>query len=211
MGTIFTYQFWESEEEQNHRHMSKKRDFFVGAMFSTIGSFIGILTLVALDTLFKPDMMVIGSFGAQAVLIFATPMAPLAQPWNCLVGNMIGAFIGVSIRMLVAKPIYVTLGLAVSLTIGLQTLTFSLHPPGGATAFIAVCLKDYLKDVGFMYIVFPTLIGSVIHVFVAIVSNQLAKCVGVENRAYPKSWFPDEVKDGFQFMRQCCPKRRSCT
>ncbi len=169
----------------------------LNAMFSVVGSFLGILTLSGLnsflDGIYGNRWWTIGSFGAQAVLIFAAPTAPFSQPWNCFVGNIAGAFVGVTIRILVPDPKYLSVALAVSITIGLQHLTYSLHPPGGATAFIAVIAKDGMEKIGYLFIILA-LAGSVVHVLVAIFTNAVAKCVGVPKRTYPTFIIPDEIK-----------------
>ena len=44
------------------------------------------------------NTMLVASFGAQAVLLFAAPYVPLAQPWSCIGGNTIAAAVGVVVR-----------------------------------------------------------------------------------------------------------------
>lgn len=109
-----------------------------------IGAFLGILTLAKLDhsnafthtQLEESDaVMIVGSFGAQAVLLFAAPAAPLAQPWNCIVGNGISAFVGVSSYKLFTDVFdsdltWVAAACAVSISIALMLYTKSVHPPG---------------------------------------------------------------------------------
>ena len=94
-------------------------------LWSTLGSFVGILTLTLLHRFWclvdtEDLMMIIGSFGAQAVLVFGAPGAPLAQPWNCIVGNTLSAFIGVTLEQISSATI-------ASLRGGARV------PPGGAT------------------------------------------------------------------------------
>ena len=94
-------------------------------LWSTVGSFVGILTLTLLHRFWclvdtEDLMMIIGSFGAQAVLVFGAPGAPLAQPWNCIVGNTLSAFIGVTLEQISSATI-------ASLRGGARV------PPGGAT------------------------------------------------------------------------------
>ena len=79
-------------------------------LWSTVGSFVGILTLTLLHRFWclvdtEDLMMIIGSFGAQAVLVFGAPGAPLAQPWNCIVGNTLSAFIGVTLEQISSATI----------------------------------------------------------------------------------------------------------
>lgn len=108
---------------------------------SFVGSFIGILILSRIDKIFAFDnidkVMIVGSFGAQATLIFATPSSPLAQPWNCIVGNGLSGIIGVSIYKLFDGPFgpiedtfWLASACAVAISIAFMQLTRSLHPPG---------------------------------------------------------------------------------
>lgn len=75
--------------------------------------------------------------GASAVLVFAVPASPLAQPWPVIGGNTISAIIGLICAALIHEP-FLALGVAVGLAIGAMSLTRCLHPPGGAAALTAV-------------------------------------------------------------------------
>ena len=74
---------------------------FYAVLYSLVNSFLGVLLLSRIDKIFVVEeidlIMIVGSFGAQATLVFAAPTSPLAQPWNCVLGNGISSFIGVSI------------------------------------------------------------------------------------------------------------------
>jgi CBS-domain-containing membrane protein len=122
--------------------------------------------------------MVIGSFGASAVLIYAAIDSPLAQPRNLIGGHLISAIIAVLIYQLMGRSDF-TLALAVSLAIVAMLATNTLHPPGGATALIAVDSQQ-----GFMFVLTPVLAGVLIMLLVAIVVNNLSS-----ERSYPKRWF----------------------
>lgn len=77
----------------------------------------------------------VAAFGASAVLVFAVPARPLAQPWSVIGGNIISAIIGLALGMLVPEPV-VAAGLAVGLAIAVMTFARCLHPPGGACALL---------------------------------------------------------------------------
>ena len=81
------------------------------AIVSWIGSFTGVITLFVITYAFElipglKDYWIVenwvvggaGAFGAQSVLVFALPANPASQPWNCVFGSIISAFIGVSFR-----------------------------------------------------------------------------------------------------------------
>jgi CBS domain-containing membrane protein len=73
--------------------------------------------------------------GASAVLVFALPASPLAQPWPVLGGNMLSAMTGLAVAHFVPY-VPVAAALAVALAIGVMSVTRCLHPPGGACAMM---------------------------------------------------------------------------
>lgn len=105
-----------------------------------VGALIGI-TLVGLGgALAHGDgghaPWIIAPIGASAVLLFAVPASPMSQPWPIIGGNCLSAAAGYAVAR-AAGDHAVAVGVAVALSIGLMSLTRSLHPPGGATALTA--------------------------------------------------------------------------
>lgn len=80
---------------------------------------------------------IVAPIGASAVLLFAVPASPLAQPWSIVGGNCLSALVGIAAAMLIGEPI-VAAAVAVSLAILTMSLLRCLHPPGGAVALSAV-------------------------------------------------------------------------
>ena len=76
--------------------------------------------------------------------------------------------------------IWLTAPLAVSLSILMMQLTNTLHPPGGATALVAVIGSEKIKTLGYVYVLSPVLTGTLIIFVVAFVINNL-----VLHRDYP--------------------------
>lgn len=74
--------------------------------------------------------------------------------------------------------------LAVSVAIAAMLVTKTLHPPGGATALIAVIGSEKIHELGFLYAFIPAGGGAVILLVVALLANNLSK-----NRRYPEYWF----------------------
>ncbi len=77
----------------------------------------------------------VAPLGASAVLVFAVPASPLAQPWPVVAGNLISAAIGIGVGMYTGSAMLAP-GLAVGLAIAVMTFTRCLHPPGGACALL---------------------------------------------------------------------------
>ena len=78
-------------------------------------------------------IMIIGSFGASAVLIYGAIKSPLAQPRNLLGGHVFSALIGVTCYQLLDSHLWLAAAVAVATAIAFMHATKTLHPPGGAT------------------------------------------------------------------------------
>jgi CBS domain-containing membrane protein len=148
-----------------------------------LGAFAGIALLAGLVGLF-PDMklLVIGSFGATAVLLFASPRAPFAQPRNLIGGHLISALVGVACYRYLPEQAYLQEAAAVATAIALMQLTRTVHPPGGATALIAVIGGDRIHGMSWGYVM-PVMIGAVLLMLVALLSNNLYRW-----GSYPERW-----------------------
>ena len=148
-----------------------------------IGSFIGIGIIAYLQTLQLPvaDVVyLIGSFGASSVLVYGVIESPLAQPRNLLGGHVVSATIGVTIQQFLPDILWIAAPLAVSLSIVFMQITKTLHPPGGATALIAVTGSVELKNLGYWYVLSPVLTGVLILFFTALIFNNMTS-----SRKYP--------------------------
>lgn len=153
-----------------------------------LGSFTGIGLIGALNSHFftlHDNLFLIGSFGASSVLIYGIINSPLAQPRNLIGGHLICAFVGVTIQFLIPEG-WLAAGLAVSLSIVMMQITKTLHPPGGATALIAVIGSEKIKALGYLYLLSPILSGVLILFLVALFFNNITS-----HRKYPinKSWY----------------------
>ncbi|WP_421272157.1 HPP family protein [Aeromonas taiwanensis] len=114
----------------------------------------------------------IAPMGASAVLLFAAPASPLAQPWSILVGNGVSALMGVLSAGLV-PDLTIASALAVMLAIAAMFLTRSLHPPGGAVALTAVIGGEGIRALGVGYVLLPVLLNSSLLLAMGLVYNRL--------------------------------------
>lgn len=146
-------------------------------LITFLGAFIGITVLGILLLVYKAPMLV-APLGATAVLVFGIPDAPLAQPRNVIFGNTLSAIIGV-LTYQVCGITWWSVALGTSLALIVMLLTKTTHPPGGATALLAI-----LNGASPMYIFAPMLSGSVILVLLAVLVNNLSP-----NRNYPRYWY----------------------
>ena len=158
-----------------------------GELFwSWIGSVLGIGACGWLSShYFEPrDLsLLIGSFGASAVLVYGAIKSPLAQPRNLIGGHVISGLVGVACWQVFGATLWVAAALAVSLAIVAMLATKSLHPPGGATALIAVIGGDKVHALGFLYAIIPAGAGALVLLIVALLVNNLSR-----NRKYPEYW-----------------------
>jgi len=152
-------------------------------MWSFVGSFVGIgLIAWAQGVHFAGEdgVFLIGSFGASGVLIYGAIQSPLAQPRNLIGGHVLSACIGVAISQVFGSNISLGAPLAVALSIICMQITKTMHPPGGATALIAVIGSERILDLGWLYVVFPVFSGTMILFVVALVFNNVTP-----KRSYP--------------------------
>jgi len=156
-------------------------------LWSWVGAVIGIGFCGYLSArYFEPrDLsLIIGSFGASAVLVYGAIKSPLAQPRNLLGGHIISGLVGVVCYQLFGQTMWLASALAVSLAIVAMLATKTVHPPGGATALIAVIGGDKIHNIGFLYAFLPAGLGAFILLIVALLVNNISK-----NRRYPEYWF----------------------
>ncbi|MCK9375682.1 MAG: HPP family protein [Syntrophobacterales bacterium] len=155
--------------------------------WSWLGAFLGIAAVAVINynLLDKTSLlMLIGSFGASAVLIYGAIKSPLAQPRNLLGGHVISALIGVTAFKFLAPHLWLAAALAVATSIAVMHATKTLHPPGGATALIAVISGPNVTNLGYLYALIPVGAGALIMLVVALVVNNLAP-----QRRYPEFWW----------------------
>ncbi len=149
---------------------------FLGAFFG-----IGIIAFIQSHSLSATEnIFLIGSFGASSVLIYGAIQSPLAQPRNLIGGHVLSALVGVAVYKVVPDIIWLSAPLAVALSIILMQYTKTLHPPGGATALIAVSSAGKIPELGFWYVLSPVLSGCLILLLVALFFNNITP-----NRNYP--------------------------
>lgn len=166
---------------------SPPRVSFREIAWSWIGSLLGIAAVGYLnDRLFEGTdlVLLIGSFGASAVLLFGAVKSPLAQPPNLIGGHLISALIGVCAYKLLHPWMWLAAAVAVATAIAAMHATKTLHPPGGATALIAVIGGEKIHNLGYLYAVVPVAAGALVLLVVALIVNNLPK-----TRRYPEFWF----------------------
>jgi CBS-domain-containing membrane protein len=126
----------------------------------------------------------LASFGASAVLIFGAVRSPLAQPRNVVGGHLLSAAVGVACWKLLHGQPWLAQAAAVATAIALMHATRTLHPPGGATALIAVIGSPQIHELGFLFVIMPATLGPTILVIIGLLVNNIP-----QSRRYPEIWF----------------------
>lgn len=122
--------------------------------------------------------LIVAPMGATAVLLFAVPASPLAQPWPIIGGNTLSALIGVTAAYFIPNPV-LAIGVGVSLAIAVMSFTRCLHPPGGAAALTALIGGPAIASSGFLFPFVPVCLNSLILVGLGIAFHRIS------GRTYP--------------------------
>ncbi|TCN31247.1 HPP family protein [Sinorhizobium americanum] len=149
---------------------------------ASCGALIGVLSTGFISTVaVGADAslpLLIAPMGASAVLLFAAPSSPLAQPWSIVGGNVVSATVGVTCALLIPNPV-VAAAIAVALAIGVMLLLGCLHPPSGAVALTAVLGGPVIREAGYAFVFSPVAINSLVILTAALIFNNLT------GRRYP--------------------------
>ncbi|WP_404334073.1 HPP family protein [Sphingomonas sp. MMS12-HWE2-04] len=120
-----------------------------------IGAVVGIGLCAAISTLVSPShgLLLAAPLGASAVLLFAVPSSPLAQPWPIIGGNIVSALVGVAVAHLLGQGALAA-GVAVGVAILIMSALRCLHPPGGGTVLLPVLAPALLAQ-GYAFALVP--------------------------------------------------------
>lgn len=156
------------------------------------GALLGILLAALLGVLSSgvsaTGLWLIAPLGASAVLAFAIPASPMAQPWPVIGGNVLSSLVGVAIAHL-PLPMPLAAALATSLAIAVMFASRSLHPPGGAAALLAVLSMQ----THWSYLLFPVACNCIALVACAAAFNSLT------GRRYPHARQVEPAATGDRF------------
>lgn len=158
-----------------------RREFFL----ASLGAMVGLLLtqVLAHRWLGTFDAWFIAPMGAAAVLLFAVPASPLAQPWPVIAGNTVAALVGVACfgwLGATAAAAAVAGGSAIAAMILLRCL----HPPAGAVAVTAVLGGPAVHHLGYAFATELVPLNAVLLLLSAVALNNLA------GRRYPHAASP---------------------
>jgi CBS domain-containing membrane protein len=112
--------------------------------------------------------LLVAPMGASAVLLFAVPASPLAQPWSIIGGNIVSAIVGVACAKAMPNPMDAA-PLAITLAIAGMFAFRCLHPPSGAVALTAVVGGPGIHSLGYSFVIAPIAVQSFALLALAIV------------------------------------------
>jgi CBS domain-containing membrane protein len=141
-------------------------------LYGSLGACVGLLfaAWVSRHALGSPNLWFIAPMGASAVLLFAVPSSPLAQPWSIIGGNLVSALIGVTCARWIGDA-GLAAGIAVALSIGAMFSLRCLHPPSGAVALTAILGGPAVQAAGYEFVLWPVGVNSVFLLLMALCFN----------------------------------------
>lgn len=124
------------------------------------------------------NIWLIAPMGASAILLFAVPSSPLAQPWSVIGGNTIAGVVGVTCAHWIHDAgLAATAALTISLWLMIRLRC--LHPPSGAITLTAVLGGSAITDLGYSLVLGPILVNSFAILALALAFNNALR------RGYP--------------------------
>lgn len=139
-----------------------------------VGAFAGIIVASVVVRSFHAGPLglpfIVAPIGASAVLVFAAPASPLAQPWAVLGGNTASAAVGIAAARIFHDPM-VAAAAAVGCAIVAMMLLNCLHPPGGACALFGAVGARAVQQQGFAFALWPVAVNTAALLVVALIVN----------------------------------------
>jgi len=139
----------------------------------------GVFTVIAALAIASFNLswlLLLGSFGSTAVMMFAFPELHFSQPRSVVGGHCICTAVGLA-ALALCGPSWWSLATAVAVSAGLMMLTRTLHPPAGSNPIIV-----FLAAPKWGFLLFPTLFGALTMVVVALLYHRATR------RVYPVYW-----------------------
>lgn len=148
----------------------------LGSIRASLGALLGLFITGLIGHLWLGSSaslpMLIAPMGASAVLLFAVPASPMAQPWSVIGGNILSALVGIGCASIIDTPLLAAT-LAVAGAIAGMSLCRCLHPPGGAMALTAVMGGPAITGAGWSFALMPVGVNAVTLVLAAWIFHAL--------------------------------------
>jgi len=150
------------------------------------GVTIGILAYITFQSILAGTnygLWLAASFGSSVVVVFGYPDTEFAQPKNVLLGHLLCALIGIIFVTLFKITqdrtiFFLTIGLAVGLSVMLMMALKITHPPAGGNAIVVMLTQD-----SFQFLIFPIMAGAITIIVGGVVYNRF-----ILKKNYPLKW-----------------------
>jgi CBS-domain-containing membrane protein len=145
-----------------------------------LGGAITIAVLYLLSVEFELVQCFLVPLGASCALVVGAPTAPLVQPRNVIIGNVLSALIGVVAFRIFGQATWWTLAIAIGVAMAAMVATKTFHPPAAVTVLLPLLTE--ITD--FTWALVPVGSGAVIVVVIGVLYNNL-----FTERQYPIFWW----------------------
>jgi CBS domain-containing membrane protein len=146
-------------------------------MVAALGALIGIGLTGWISTLLVPEpgvaLLLAAPIGASAVLLFAVPSSPLAQPFPIIGGSIVSTASGMFAAQMLGHGALAA-GFAVALAILLMSVTRCLHAPGGGCALVPVVGGPAILAKGYAFALVPFGLNAVLLVAVGLIFHRFS-------------------------------------
>jgi len=150
------------------------------------GVTIGIITYITFQSILAGTnygLWLTASFGSSVVVVFGYPDNEFAQPKNVLLGHLLCALIGIIFVTLFKITqdrtiFFLTIGLAVGLSVMLMMALKITHPPAGGNTIVVMLTQD-----SFQFLIFPIMAGAITIIVGGVVYNRF-----ILKKNYPLKW-----------------------
>lgn len=146
---------------------------FRDRLIACVGALIGISATAEICAAGPGGMLLVAPIGASAVLLFAVPASPIAQPWPIIGGNIVSAAVGIVVAQFVPDW-RIAAGLAVGFAILFMSLLRCLHPPGGGTALLPVIGGASVQQAGLGFALWPVGVNALVLVLAGMLFHRLS-------------------------------------
>lgn len=136
------------------RHLLQSTVIFIAlTIFGVVGLLLNLKFLIA-------------PFGASLAIVLCFSESPFSKPKNIIGGYVITSFIGVCAYHVLGDHTW-SLALAVSFSIFLMLVFEMMHPPAAAVTIITLTTAT-----GWLYIIFPVLIGAIVLAVIGVLERR---------------------------------------
>ncbi len=144
---------------------------------ASIGALVGIGLAALVSTMVAGTpgtaALLAAPIGASAVLLFAVPTSPLAQPWPIIGGNIVSLVVGVAVAHVLGHGAFAA-GAAVGLAILAMSVLRCLHAPGGGTVLLPVLGGPAILAHGYAFALVPVGLNAALLVVTGLIFHRFS-------------------------------------